>query len=165
MYAWVKALARNGYSVFYVFYFIVCHFVMENLQTHSVSLTMTHCVDLIYDDGFQCYFSFAKCLTFIFVLVRQLSSMSRIRLHRHLFTSLLFHAIISALLKWHLLQTTFDRTPDDHEFAHTPAASSSNSVYSLRMPSMCLVLSVLLRYFRSTNYLWMFNEVFVHNYC
>ena len=90
--------------------------------------------------------------------------MSRIRLHKHLFTSLLFHAIISALLKWHLLQNTIDRlTP--HDFQHQPPISSSSysssffySLFSFKMPSLCLVLSVLLRYFRSTTYLWMFNE-------
>lgn len=86
--------------------------------------------------------------------------MSRIRLHKHLFSSLLLHAIISALLKWHLLHSTFDRSESEsgHEFHHQPATSSTSSVSSLRMPSLCLVLSVLLRYFRSTNYLWMFNE-------
>lgn len=76
--------------------------------------------------------------------------MSRIRLHMHLFTSLLLHAIISALLKWHLLRLTLDQ----NQSQQSPLDESS----SHHQPSFCLVLSVLLRYFRSTNYLWMFNE-------
>lgn len=81
--------------------------------------------------------------------------MSRIRLHKHLFTSLLLHSIISACLKWHLLKTTFNRSPEEREFQQASAASESASSSG---SSICLVLSVLLRYFRSTNYLWMFNE-------
>lgn len=135
--------------------------------------------------------------------------MSRIRLHKHLFTSLLFHAIISATLKWHLLDgmkledalnhqssssssstlspissslsfnsETMKPKPESLPFAHANAAtarttsfdhSSSisstasatnliSSFFTSRMPSLCLILSILLRYFRSTNYLWMFNE-------
>ena len=91
--------------------------------------------------------------------------MSRIRLHKHLFTSLLFHAIISALLKWHLL-TTLNKPLDSIEQQSElqtnsfpqQANDSSQQTTNIKMPSMCLVLSVLLRYFRSTNYLWMFNE-------
>ncbi|KAH9405502.1 hypothetical protein TYRP_001354 [Tyrophagus putrescentiae] len=49
----------------------------------------------------------------IFTYYKQLSSMSRIRLHKHLFTSLLLHAIISALLKWHLLKSTHNRSASD----------------------------------------------------
>lgn len=100
--------------------------------------------------------------------------MSRIRLHKHLFTSLLMHAIISALLKWHLLKSTHNRSASDDrsEFSRVhgysvvtgTGSSTSSSVSppsstdSFNLPSLCLVLSVLLRYFRSVNYLWMFNE-------
>jgi hypothetical protein len=62
-------------------------------------------------------------------------------LHKHLFTSLFFYALISSLLKWHLLTTS-------------QSGRSSNAW----LTSICLLLSILLRYFRSTTYLWMFNE-------
>ena len=105
--------------------------------------------------------------------------MSRIRLHKHLFTSLLLHAIISALLKWHLLKSTHNRSASDdrsefsrvHGYAGAPLTDSASETggggggipslidpSSFKWPSLCLVLSVLLRYFRSVNYLWMFNE-------
>ncbi|XP_054157938.1 calcitonin gene-related peptide type 1 receptor-like [Oppia nitens] len=77
----------------------------------------------------------------IFGHYKQLSSVSRIRLHKHLFTSLFFHALVSCLLKWHLL-----------------TAGETQSQTSQVLTSLCLILSVLLRYFRSTTYLWMFNE-------
>ncbi|CAG2168001.1 unnamed protein product [Oppiella nova] len=77
----------------------------------------------------------------IFSHYKQLSSVSRIRLHKHLFTSLFFHAFISSLLKWHLL-----------------SAGEQHTRTSQVLTSLCLILSVLLRYFRSTTYLWMFNE-------
>ncbi|KAJ6223587.1 hypothetical protein RDWZM_002132 [Blomia tropicalis] len=90
----------------------------------------------------------------IFTHYKQLSSMSRIRLHKHLFTSLLFHAIISALLKWHLL-TTLNKPLDSIEQQSElqtnsfpqQANDSSQQTTNIKMPSMCLVLSVLLRYF------------------
>ncbi|KPM06066.1 hypothetical protein QR98_0045390 [Sarcoptes scabiei] len=88
--------------------------------------------------------------------------MSRIRLHKHLFTSLLFHAVISALLKWHLLDGL--NNPDYllEKQQRSVRSSSNHSYLNLfklnRLPSFCLILSILLRYFRSTNYLWMFNE-------
>jgi len=72
---------------------------------------------------------------------------SRIRLHKHLFTSLLIHALVSSLLKWHLLTNS---EPQSHS---GPISSPSETLLSI-----CLVLSILLRYFRSTTYLWMFNE-------
>ncbi len=72
--------------------------------------------------------------------------MSRIRLHKHLFTSLFFHALVSSLLKWYMLTNS--------ESQYRSVATASSSILSL----LCLLLSILLRYFRSTTYLWMFNE-------
>ncbi len=79
--------------------------------------------------------------------LRQLSSVSRIRLHKHLFASLLLHAISASLLKWYLLRET----------------DSSNQSNTILTSIYCLSLSLLLRYFRSSTYLWMFNEaLFLH---
>lgn len=89
---------------------------------------------------------------------RQLSSMARIRLHKHLFTSLLCHSIISALLKWHLLHASSSAsTTITRPLASSGSLDSPSSSW-LSLSSLCLALSVLQRYFRSTNYLWMFNE-------
>ncbi|KAH7640529.1 calcitonin related peptide type 1 receptor [Dermatophagoides farinae] len=140
---------------------------------------------------------------FIFSHYKQVSSISRIRLHKHLFTSLLFHAIISALLKWHLLGGLQSTIEPDVDFSTVVVVVENNSTimmketekistttiesmavndnnnnnndggggekmalissYHHNLPSFCLILSILQRYFRSTNYLWMFNEaVYLH---
>nr|XP_027195574.1 uncharacterized protein LOC113790147 [Dermatophagoides pteronyssinus] len=134
---------------------------------------------------------------FIFSHYKQVSSISRIRLHKHLFTSLLFHAIISALLKWHLLSglqsaiesdvdlstlatennTTIimetEKTTKTIETLQSISVNNDNNnnnndgiiyaSYHRNIPSFCMILSILQRYFRSTNYLWMFNEaVYLH---
>ena len=81
---------------------------------------------------------------------RQLSKSPRIRLHKHLFTSLLLYAILSSLLKINLLSRR-GRSPEEEE--RTSASTNWIDVY-------CLTLSLLLRYFRSTTYICMFNEAF-----
>lgn len=87
-----------------------------------------------------------------FLQPRQLSSQDRIQLHRHLFTSLLIYSLISAFLKAYLLYT---------QSSSTPSMLEINSIGLRQM--LCLLPSILLRYFRSTNYLWMFNEaVYLH---
>lgn len=103
----------------------------------------------------------------------QLSSLSRIRVHKHLFTSLLFYSAISALLKFRLLalhQTSAvseDILVEEDEVENivslNSTIASNNTQLSLWPPPACLILSVLARYFRSTNYFWMFNEaLFLH---
>lgn len=93
---------------------------------------------------------------------RQLSTTPRIRLHKHLFTCLLLYAILSSLLKLSLLQTETETqygTPpksEDADAASDDGDTSSGSSSS----TYCLLLSLCLRYFRSTTYLWMFNEAF-----
>lgn len=83
---------------------------------------------------------------------RQLSKSPRIRLHKHLFTSLLLYAILSSLLKINLLLRR----------SYSPESStvSSSGDSSNKLDLYCLMLSLSLRYFRSTTYLCMFNEAF-----
>lgn len=87
-----------------------------------------------------------------FLFHSQLSSQPRIRLHKHLFTSLVLYAVLSSLLKLNLLLTK----EDEDESLDASSSSNSNSGQDY----YCLILSLSLRYFRSTCYLWMFNEAF-----
>lgn len=70
-------------------------------------------------------------------------------MHKHLFASLLIYAILSSLLKLNLLMKRSEDASDSDGFNN----SSSLDLY-------CLILSLSLRYFRSTTYLCMFNEAY-----
>lgn len=72
-------------------------------------------------------------------------------MHKHLFTSLVLYAILSSLLKLNLLLTKEDE--EDSLSGQSGQSNTGQDYY-------CLILSLSLRYFRSTCYLWMFNEAF-----
>lgn len=86
-------------------------------------------------------------------LRRQLSHTPRIRLHKHLFACLLLYAILSSLLKLHLLDTETSAALEDA--GQPPDIGDQNT-----SAHYCLGLTMALRYFRSATYLWMFNEAF-----
>lgn len=111
--------------------------------SHSLILSLSH------SDTIS--FSHSDTIFLLSSAYRQLSSQPRIRLHKHLFTSLVLYAILSSLLKLNLLLTK-----EDEEDSLSGSTSNTNSGQDY----YCLILSLSLRYFRSTCYLWMFNEAF-----
>lgn len=93
-------------------------------------------------------------LTFALCFCRQLSNSPRIRLHKHLFASLFIYAVLSSLLKLNLLM----KRSDDAYITSNDEEESAKNTSSLDV--YCLILSLSLRYFRSTTYLCMFNEAY-----
>ncbi|PNF38042.1 hypothetical protein B7P43_G02350 [Cryptotermes secundus] len=83
----------------------------------------------------------------IFHLYRQLHG-HRIALHKNLFTSLLFNAVFEIWFKTGVLLTAYDDTDSGKE-----SVLKQNGPY-------CKLILLLTKYFRLTNYIWMFCEGF-----
>uniref|UniRef100_T1KR86 G-protein coupled receptors family 2 profile 2 domain-containing protein n=1 Tax=Tetranychus urticae TaxID=32264 RepID=T1KR86_TETUR len=116
---------------------------------------------------------------YIFLYYRQLSQTNRVKIHVHLLISLLSYSILMSLLTLDMINGSTETIYEEEENQSTglgqslPTSSSSpfaspqtstspptDNPYSHLATIYCLCLSVLVKYFRSTTYFWMFNEAF-----
>ncbi|XP_048754415.2 calcitonin gene-related peptide type 1 receptor-like [Ostrea edulis] len=86
----------------------------------------------------------------IFMSIRQLRKQLRIRIHTSLFTSFVLYCTVTILWDVFIFK-------DRIEYA-------ANRTNIVQKPIFCRILYLLMRYFRSSNYMWMLNEAyFLHH--